>query len=537
MTLTNKKRSIIIPLLLCAIFAFYSFTSLSLMPAPWPDDSAFFLPGLDWFTHFKYRMHAQAAFVPSYDIANFNTMPLLPFLLGFFFKTGVITNVQGIHTLALFPYFLASLAMFRFLKSKTDLWSASLVSLGFATSPALRWGSTIFRPETFIGFIILLLMFLIYQYRAVACRFSKNSTATHAKSLKARNKLCVQVAGLLAIGAYIHFEAIYIVPPIAVILLFLNKPLIIWGRVTLWTLLFLTPWFIYIGIHFTDFWTQMQTQFGRLDEHHPYIKSAHSLFHSLFLHNGSATGYPKFFNLGKILTWVLVILTGSALLKNPKKITQTPFTFSMLLFFFSAMYLWFDKPETWFTTLIHYAIWGSFAFLVIEFRSATIHKIGLTAVALLIVLQFATSVAQWREAKDLLTWNRYNDWTDCISDSTANASEIWQPGWPDALIHLASKAPDKSYTRAVDFQNIEPLIINLANRLDAIIHSVQLPLNHPWADSSWDAKTTAEDLKFFNDYPWTAFPEIQPGKKIGPGSWQAHTCHYGPYFAIIYTKI
>ena len=66
-----------------AIALFFWASPLSFIPVPWPDDSAFFLPGIDWLKWPPaYRMHAQAPFVPSYDVANFNTMPLLPLLMG-----------------------------------------------------------------------------------------------------------------------------------------------------------------------------------------------------------------------------------------------------------------------------------------------------------------------------------------------------------------------------------------------------------------------------------------------------------------------
>src|SRR3954463_6750855 len=66
-----------------AVLFWFWRSRLAFAPVPWPHQSAFYLPGVELFQWPpRWRMHAEAAFVPSYDVANFRTMPGLPVLLG-----------------------------------------------------------------------------------------------------------------------------------------------------------------------------------------------------------------------------------------------------------------------------------------------------------------------------------------------------------------------------------------------------------------------------------------------------------------------
>ena len=65
-----------------AILTFW-FSRLSIIPVPWPDDSAFYLVAKDLFSWPpRWVMLSQAPWEPSYAEWNFNTMPLFPILLG-----------------------------------------------------------------------------------------------------------------------------------------------------------------------------------------------------------------------------------------------------------------------------------------------------------------------------------------------------------------------------------------------------------------------------------------------------------------------
>ena len=75
-------------------------SSLSFVPVPWPDDSAFYFPAKDLFAWPpRWVMIPQAPFEPSYRIWNFNTMPLFPVIIGLLRTIGI----SGSHGLKILP--------------------------------------------------------------------------------------------------------------------------------------------------------------------------------------------------------------------------------------------------------------------------------------------------------------------------------------------------------------------------------------------------------------------------------------------------
>jgi hypothetical protein len=145
--------------LVCLIVLFFWSSTLSFFPVPWPDDAAFFLTGIEWANWPPlYRMHAQAPFVPSYDVANFNIMPGLPLMLGLGNLAG-INGSHGIHVfgmvaLALWATLLA-LWMARRKLGRRWIW---LITLGALFAPVVRWGAMVVRTEVWQGLLWLLML-------------------------------------------------------------------------------------------------------------------------------------------------------------------------------------------------------------------------------------------------------------------------------------------------------------------------------------------------------------------------------------------
>src|SRR4051812_33089922 len=101
-SMTRTKENL--PLLICLLPILYWFSSLSFFPHPWPDDSTIYLAGVDWLSDLtRFRMHNQAPFIPSYELANFNTMPLYTFLIGVAGKWGP-GGVHGLRLLGTLVY-------------------------------------------------------------------------------------------------------------------------------------------------------------------------------------------------------------------------------------------------------------------------------------------------------------------------------------------------------------------------------------------------------------------------------------------------
>ena len=500
------------------VLCFFWGSVLSFFPVPWPDDSAFYLPGIQWISSSpRYLMHAQAPFVPTYDQANFNTMPALPFLFGVAHQLGVSTS----HALRLFGVAVFGLWTFALAVFSRRLglgWGLTfLVTLCALFSPSIRWGAMVVRPEIWQGLIWLLLVLEILSDRVKLWRISF----------------------LLACAAYIHFEAFLWIVPVA-LGLFSTKGGVAQGvrnlkGVFVRTFVFLIPWLIYVLLNWDVFWIQMNTQFGRLHSHHPYITSVHSFFHSLFMELGNPVSFPKFFNLAKIITWVMIAF---GICRGLERAWQDPRVRPTALASVAALcgtfYLWMTKPETWFTAMIHLALWVLFVF-ALSGVSLRLKQIWTFVLSLLLVLHVGVAVVQWRGAVGHYSWDRYESWVDCIDSTIGSRTKIWQPHWPDVLVQLAGKNPDRDYTRAVDFQNIDALIDKHALSREVIIHSLFLPLDLPMSRIEFRGAPRSEDLYYLTDYPWMPFKQYSAANPIMKG-WSLHMCQRGPFWAAVSLK-
>lgn len=526
----SESRFRILLVTLAALGFWFWASSLSFTPMPWPDDSAFFLPGIEWINSpSRYRMHAQAPFVPSYDQANFNTMPGMPLLLGVGNWIGISTSHSiRFFGIAAFVAYAVLLALWMRKKGFT-LATTSVLALAALLSPAIRWGAMVVRPEIWQGLFWLLILLDLDG-------FYKKASAW-------------RIPALLALGAYFHFDAIVWVIPTA-LAVFLNSwirgesPTQALGRLAGvgWrTVLFLTPWLVYLLTHWDLFWTQMHIQFGRLEESHPYITSLHSFFHSIFMHLGAPVDYPKFFNLGKGITWSLLLggtfyLTLEAVreLRRRQPAATTGTWLASVAAILTTLYLWVTKPETWYTTLIHVALWPMVVLVFSRLKNTRTRQVMTGLVAVLAVLQAAMALDQWRRTRDSYTWDGFTAWIDCIEKAVGERKRVWQPHWPDVLTNLAGRNPDRDYYRAVDFQGIEPLLEKHVASQEAIVHTLGFTASAKEWHSVYEGAPRDLDLYFVTEYPWIPFKNYSaPHLK---GGWKFTICHQGPFWAGISLK-
>ncbi len=505
-----------VPVLL-AIVAFYWASSLSFFPVPWPDDSAFFLSGLElvsWPP--RWRMHAQAPFIPSYDIANFNIMPGLSFILGLAYRLGLTTDhAFRLLGMAVFAAWAALLGLWLRRRKAAEFWCWA-IPLGAILSPAARWGAMVVRTE-------------IWQALLWTAILMELDGAFQRKSRW-------RLPALLAIAAYIHYEAIVWVAPVALAVLMSSR-----GADDAWRTLvgigwraaaLLTPWILFVLWHWNLFWSQMDTQFHRLSGPHPYASTLYGFVHYLFISLGNPVSYPKFFNIGKALTWGMLIFTlGLNLWRAYRNRVERPVRVAASAAIFTTFYLWMNKPETWFTTLIHAAIWPLAALAVSRATSVSRFPeiMGRLAVAALIVVQAGVAGQHWWKTRETFTWSNYRSWVDCVDSTIGDRTKIWQPHWPDMLVELAGRKPDRDYTRAVDFQNIAPLIRAHAEKSEVIIHSLFRAPDETGSREDHTGEPRPGDLHFVTDYPWIPFKE-HAAPKMGP-PWRLTVCQRGPFWA------
>ncbi len=518
-----------------AVWTWFAFSRLSFVPVPWPDGSAFFLPGLDlvaWPP--RYRMHSQAAFVPSYDIANFNMMPLLPLFFGIVAKLGVgnlVSPALLIKALSLVVLSVWAALLWFWTRTRGGVLVATTVALAALFDPVNRWGTSVVRSEMWIGLFWLLALM----------ELSRSS---------GRRRLYV-VSGLLALSAYTHFEAIILVPAVVVALLdgeggfswraWIGRCLTVGG----WTLLFLLPWCLYILAHPSLFWEQMQVQFGRLGPGRVAFSDAYSLFHGMFLSLGSAAPWPKFFNVGKAVFWALI--AGSAILgvavvrrQQGQRLPVLARVGSAFVAFISAFFLWVDKPEAWFLTLSHLTFWPLLALLITELGIKDVERrivVGVTA--LFVVVALVATVLQQQKIDPGYSWSKYREWVDCIEEAAGNypGQKVWQPGLPDVLVELSQRRPDWDFTRTMDFDDRVGLAWDLTSRLDAIIWSRHGVVKEGEA-SLYRGEIRPQDREWLSNATEVPFGgwALERLPREQPNRWLMTVCQSGPFWAVVAKK-
>lgn len=530
--------SALIPALLVGLIIYWwVYTRLAFSPVPWPDGSAFYLPGFDWFLgSLKYRMHAQSAFIPSYDEANFNTMPFLPALFGISELLGLSKllggPVQMTRVLSLVPLFLAAYFLFQILKPK-GVWISSLISLCALMDPVLRWGTLVVRPETWIGLIWIWIIYVLKRHKP------ESKTSSWGIPI------------LLALAAYIHFEAIYLIPGLFTwgIITYFNRPkklisiLIIY---TFRTALFLVPWLIYVARHWGLFLLQMDTQFHRLEQINIYTQSLYSFFHSLFIALGSAEHLPKFFNIYKFLFWGSIFALSFRIIKilTQKKATNDSVLFlSCGAVFVSFLTLWTRKPEVWFITLIHFGFWTWLVVHFAEVQSTFIKtRFALGFFGIWLSLSVSTQAVQHSKTDSQYSRVQYNEWISCIHRTIARFAgaigkrediKIWQPHVPDALVELQHREPKWDLTRALDFQKNIQTAWEYTFKVNAIILSRHFKAPSESEAFSYKGNPRQSDLDLMKNGvevpfgPWVL--ERFPKEHTEPNS--ISVCHYPPFWA------
>lgn len=564
-------------------FCWFAFSRLSFVPVPWPDGSAFYLPSIEFLREpHRWKMHSQAAFIPSYDVANFNMMPLLPLILGVFTKIGLgrfLGFPLAIKVISL-SAFMAGVGLLGFgLKKLSRSWGlASAVGLAALWDPVTRWGTSVVRSEIWIGLIWMLLLYelIFFQKREISIVQQKRSLWI--------------MAILLALGAYIHFEAIILVPA-TMIGLFrrgnlsrqglgdgqrndvrnnLRNEMKLWItnliRVGARTLICLAPWGVYIFSHFPLFFEQMAVQFNRLGRENLWIRNKFLMFHSLFLELGSPIGVPKFFNVAKGVFWLLII-------------SLTAFTLKVLFFdqkervsfkaekgsgdlippllaagaaFWTSFYLWCTKPEVWFITLCHVTLWPwlGVTLLWLTHSNETSNTKGIrnffgSCAVIYAFVSLGATLVLHRRIDPAYSWSSYQNWVSCIERTVSTAAKngnlkVWQPHLPDVLVELSARRPEWDLTRTLDFEALRENAYRYSKKADAIIMTrfFDHPLKKEVDSLAYEGPERAEDwnlLKSESDHPFGPWI-LEQLPTLQPGQWKRSVCSVGPFLADISVK-
>lgn len=483
------------------------FSSLSFIPVPWPDDSAFYFVAKDLFKiPPQWVMIPQAPFEPTYRIFNFNTMPLYPLLIGLGRSLG-IDGSFGIKFWPLSALTLSLIALSTTLRMRgLPFFTAVIFTAAFSLDPELRWASVLLRPESLIGlFGVLLVLGLTFG-------FPKKLQPT---------RFFDPIAVLLALSAYAHFNAIHFLFPVVVGLASQPKRLV---QVGLKTAFYLSPWAGLVLWHFPLFVKQMQTQWLRLTVPNHWLQSVDSAFASLFQELGSPNGWPREVLATAPLLWGLIFL--AALVLVAEEHLERPFTGLRFLlqntkhakgyernteqaqislrpaaaWIFGSLWLWHTKPEVWFMFYPHLAI-ACFTGIALTKFSALLTKPTLyyrpTRKSKILFGIFCTPIfwmgtvfgmthfQQMNELSRTKSWHWpvYYDFVDCIDQKlvahhaklSANGKlgkgpyRVWDPTFPDVTVELSRRHPDWEFTRTNDFMNRIPEAIQHGQAVEAVV--------------------------------------------------------------------
>ncbi len=452
------------------------FSSLSFVPVPWPDDSAFYFVGREFFKWPpRWVMLPQAPFEPTYRIFNFNTMPLYPMLVGI----GRLVGIDGSHAIKLWP--LAAYGLSGSLLSAAVYlaglpWiGALLLGLVMTLDPGMRWAAVLVRPESLIG------LFGVALVLGLSLGFPER--------FRARG-LWHPVAALLALGAYAHFNAVHLLFPVVVSVAIAPGS---WAdrirelvRIALRCLLYLVPWLATVALHPLLFVYQMRVQWTRLVFHNDWLDSPGKALSGIFQAMGSPEPWPGYLYWVAYAIWPL-ILAGLAVLVygfvRPGRTKLAPAGAWIL----GSIWLWENKPEVWFNYYVHLSVWVFAGLALLEawrHRARLPGTAALAALATVLLPSFAifatVDLAQAERLGETKTWHWpiYRDFVGCIDTELRRVEDrlghpkpfrVWDPTFPDVTIELSRLHPDWEFTRTNDFWERAPLALQHGRDVEAVV--------------------------------------------------------------------
>ncbi len=483
MTQRAKKTIQFLSLALIPIFIVLSvwFSALAFTPVPWPDDSAFYFVAKELFKWPpRWVMLPQAPFEPTYRIFNFNTMPLYPILIGL----GRFVGIDGTFLLKFWPLtawaLSGSLLVTTLYRKGLPYFFCLLLALAFTLDPEERWASVLLRPESLIGLFGMALVL------GITLGFPTRLRPT---------KLWDPVAALLALAAYAHFNAIHLIFPVIFVFAAQPKRLL---QIASKTTLYLAPWLFFVAIHWDLFWTQMDTQWTRLNVPNPWLSSISSALRSLFQDLGCPAPWPSVILYASAGMWILIlaalgwgVFTIFKIKNAPKGINLLPAAGWLL----GSLLIWHSKPEVWFVYYIHVALWCFCGLAVLkihqEYRSK--HKTWALAVSTGWITAITTlfgyvHISQAIDFRNTQTWNwpTYDSFVSCIDEQLTllesqtppdRPFRVWGPTFPDVTIELSRRHPQWELTRTNDFMSRATLAVQHGWDTQAVVVTETLSWN------------------------------------------------------------
>jgi len=490
-------------------------TPLLFAPVPWPDDSAYWITGRDFWATLPPRliMRSQAAFVPSYAEVSFNTMPLLPILTGL----GDLLGVRGTFAVKFWPmmgWMMSGVVLLNWIQNHTRVrlsWVITLAAL-FAFHPILRWSSNLLRPEPLIGAIGMTLVLCLSQNEWNRRLFS-------------RLRWGDPIAVLLAVAAYLHFNAIHLVPMVFFGLFFSDPKRLL--RIAGETLFYLSPWLLWCTFHVEAFQAQMQIQFERLSFVNPWLDNWAGWKQGLFQTMGNPLEYEPILFATSWVIWLgvaaaCVVFLYEIGVRGLEKIQKQSFRekaseeidlLPAAAWVLSALLLWHFKAEVWFTHYLHLS-WVAFVALILARLEQSPHsrprlkQMGVILIGCTVCIFGGVSAALALQLQKQNTWTRSNfeEWVDCVDrglstlaskkqkSGSQEAFSVWAPTFPDILVELSIRHPDWELTRTNDFHPAIPRALAFATKTDALVFTEFYAPRSEWREGALQGERDARSV-------------------------------------------
>lgn len=489
----NQFKKTLIQVTPLLIMLWVWFSSLAFVPVPWPDDSAFYFVAKDLFRWPpRWVMLSQAPFEPSYSTFNFNTMPLYPILIGL----GRFVGIDGTFLIKFWSLtawaLTGSLLVSVLFKRGLPFFFCLLAALVFSLDPELRWGSVLVRPESLIG------LFGTALILGISLGFPKRLQPT---------RYWDPVAGLLALSAYAHFNAIHLLFPVVFAYWRTPKRLV---QIACKTALYLSPWLACVLYHWKLFIIQMETQWARLAIPNPWLSSVHNAIGSLFQSLGSPEPWPLIIQLSSVGMWVLIALALTWGLYRKQ---------AAAAWLLGTLWLWHTKPELWFIYYTHVAVWCFVGIACLQVWTGElkleskyrIAALSLTAGLLSAILLIFGTINVQQSVRlgnsQSWHWSTYSDFVGCIDRKLTEYEarlqprapgqrfRVWGPTFPDVTVELSRSHPDWEFTRTNDFPSRAAQAVNHGIEVEAVVVTETLNWeertiddkaeNHPEIQSVW----------------------------------------------------
>jgi hypothetical protein len=148
-----------------------------------------------------------------------------------------------------------------------------------------------------------------------------------------------------------------------------------------------------------------------------------------------------------------------------------------------AVWIWHAKPETWFSSYMHFALWTFCGLALLhswqrrQFRWLA-NILGLLLALLIVFVYMNVSQAVRLGSSRSWSWETFRSYVDCVGDRLAALESdpkstrplhVWVPTYPDITVELSRRHPGWRYTRHNDFGDRGALAVSHGRRVDAVV--------------------------------------------------------------------